>query len=568
MQKRSEFYLILFLVAPFLFVIATAPYIPNRNEVWQLHAAARMAAGLGYTTYWNVPEDLSRIHSDFMIAWPAGYSIITAGLMKLGLSAYTAAKALKIFLIVAGVLVWWPLGRRFLSGSLTRTLFVVYICAAAVFISYSLTDLFCWAGMGILTFSMLAYADDRAVRHLIMAGIVIGAMILMRYHSLFLVPVAAAWCFWVSSNMTVKGRLVRAMAVVAIPLLVHLVIATTNISAEGHVSTITAKVVKPGFQWEWLRDLPGVALLGGLFLESLLARLSESALAGLRDLVLTILGWASFFGMLLIVRRMLAEHSNRRPDLAIWLSLASVGLVLFLGLLSISRYGDARWAPITEERYYWILGALIVLVVLVSIEDLMMARIQPKWTRLGIGAALAAGLLAITGYSINRYERYSNESLLRRNLISTVQEISRVERANNTVVFSDAFVRLLLLDGKFPVYKNADGQLPPGTRFSSSTTLIWVTDDPASFDWRSSNSMHSRPVGTKVYLFWQTFFPGSFSEQIMSAEAQSSSDSAQSSRSVQFSNRDRLGSIDSRTLRSPKPPAFSPALVTRVFRNA
>src|SRR5258705_6948413 len=342
MQKRSEFYAILFLVAPFLFVIATAPYIPNRNEVWQLHAAARITAGLGYTTYWNIPEDLSRIHSDFLIAWPAGYSIMTAGLMKLGLSAYAAAKAFKIVLIVAADLVWWRLGRRFLSGSLTRALFVVYICAAAVFISYSLSDLFCWAGMGILTLSMLAYADGRAVRHLIMAGIVIGAMILMRYHSLFLVPVAAAWCFWFSSNMTVKGRLVRAMAVVAIPLLVHLVIATTNISAEGHVSTITAKVVKPGFQWEWLRDLPGVALLGGLFLESLLARLSEGALAGRRDLVLAILGWASFFGMLLIVRRMLAEQSNKRRDLAIWLSLASVGLVLFLGLLSISRYGDAR----------------------------------------------------------------------------------------------------------------------------------------------------------------------------------------------------------------------------------
>jgi len=85
--------------------------------------------------------------------------------------------------------------------------------------------------MGILTLSMLAYADGRAVRHLIMAGIVLGAMILMRYHSLFLVPVAAVWCFWVSSKMTVKGRLVRAMAIVAIPLLVHLVIATTNIRA-------------------------------------------------------------------------------------------------------------------------------------------------------------------------------------------------------------------------------------------------------------------------------------------------------------------------------------------------
>jgi len=521
MQKRSEFYAILLLVAPFLFVIATAPYIPNRNEVWQLHAAARMTAGLGYTTYWNIPEDLSRIYSDFLIAWPVGYSIITAGLMKLGLSAYAAAKALKIVLIVAAALVWWRLGRRFLSGSLTRALFVVYICAAAVFISFSLTDLFCWAGMGILTLSMLAYADGRAVRHLIMAGIVLGAMILMRYHSLFLVPVAAVWCFWVSSKMTVKGRLVRAMAIVAIPLLVHLVIATTNIRAEGHVSTITAKVVKPGFQWEWLRDLPGVVLLGGLFLESLLARLSEGALAGLRDLVITILGWASFFGMLLIVRRMLAEHSNRRRDLAIWLSLASVGLVLFLGALSISRYGDARWAPITEERYYWILGALIVILVLVSIEDLMMARIQPKWTRLGVGAVLAVGLLTITGYSINRYERYSNEALLRQNLVSTLEQISKAESASNTVVFSDQLVRLLLLDGKFPVYKNEDGQLPPGTRFSHCTTLIWVTNDPPSFDWRSSKSMRSRSVGTNVYLFWQTFSPGTFSAQINRRNAQS-----------------------------------------------
>jgi hypothetical protein len=544
MQKRGEFYAILLLVAPFLFVIATAPYIPNRNEAWQLHAASRLASGLGYTTYWNIPEDLSHIHTDFLIAWPAGYSIITAGLMKLGLSAYAAAKAFKIVLIVAAALIWHQLGFRFLSLSLSRALFIAYICAAAVFISFSLTDLFCWAGMGLLTLLMMAYADSRAVRHLIMAGIVLGAMILMRYHSLFLVPVAAVWCFWVSSKMSVKGRLVRAMAIVAIPLLVHLVIATTNITAEGHVSTITAKVIKPGFQWEWLRDLPSVTVLEGIFVRSLLARLSAGVHAGFPDLVIAILGWASFFGMLLIVRRMLAEHSNRRRDLAIWLSLASVGLVLFLGLLSISRYGDARWAPITEERYYWILGALIVLVVLVSIEDRMMTRIQPKWTRLGIGAALAAGLLAITGYSINRYERYSNEALLRQNLVRTVEEISKAESANNTVVFSDEFLRLLLLDDKFPVYKNEDGQLPPGTGFSHRTTLIWVTNDPASFEWRSSKSMHSRSVGTKVYLFWQTFSPGTFSEQIMTAETQTSSDSAQPSRSVQFSNTARLGDID------------------------
>ena len=535
MQKKIEVSAILLLVAPFLFVIVTAPYIPNRNEVWQLHAAARMAAGLGYTTYWNIPEDLSRIHTDFLIAWPAGYSIITAGLMKLGLSAYAAAKTLKIVLIVAAALGWRRLGRRFLSGSLTRTFFVVYICAAAVFISYSLTDLFCWAGMGILTLSMLAYADGRAVRHLIMAGIVLGAMILMRYHSLFLVPVAAVWCFWVSSNMTVKGRLVRVMAIVAIPLLVHLVIAMANIRAEGHVSTITAKVVKPGFQWEWLRDLPSVVLLEGLFLRSLLARLSQGALAGLPDLVIASVGWASFFGMLLIVRRMLAEHFNKRRELAIWLSLASFGLVLFLGFLSISRYGDARWAPITEERYYWILGALIVLLVLVSIEDLMMARIQPKWTRFGIAAALAAGLLAITGYSSNRYERYSNEALLRQNLLSTLEVISKSESANNTVVFSDQFLRLLLLDGKFPVYKNEDGQLSPGTRFSHCTTLIWVTNAPASFEWRSSKSMRSRPVGTKVYLFWQTFSPGTFSAQIVTAETHRPSAPTRPSRSVQLS---------------------------------
>ena len=534
MQKNIEVSAILFLLAPFLFVIATAPYIPNRNEVWQLHAAARMAAGLGYTTYWNIPQDLSRIHTDFLIAWPAGYSIITAGLMKLGLSAYVAAKAFKIALIVAAALVWHQLGRSVLSSSFSRALFIVYVCGAAVFISFSLTDLFCWVGMGLLTLLMLAYAGNRAVRYLIMAGIVLGAMILMRYHSLFLVPVAAVWCFWVSSKMTVKDRLVRVMALVAIPLLVYLATALTNIRAEGYVSTITAKVVKTGFQWEWLRDLPSILILEGLFLRSFLGRLSEGAFAGVAGLVMTILGWASLLGMLLIVRRVLSEDWNKRRDLVIWLVMASVGLVLFLGALSISRYGDAPWAPITEERYYWILGALIVLVVLISIDNSIMARLQPQWRRLGIGAAFAAGLLATTGYSINRYERYSSEALLRRNLLSTVDEISKIERANNTVVFSDDFVRLLLLDGKFPVYKNADGRLPPGASFSDSTTLIWVTDDPASFEWSSSESMRSRLLGPKVYLFWQTFSPGGFSEEMMSAETQSSSGFTQPSRSVQL----------------------------------
>jgi hypothetical protein len=517
MRKNIDVIAVLVLVAPFLFVIATAPYILNRNEVWQLHAATRMVAGLGYTTYWNIPEDLSRIHTDYLIAWPPGYSIVTAGLMKIGLSAYAAAKVLKMVLIVVAALIWRRLGRNFLNNSgISNVLFLVYICAAAAFISFSLTDLFCWAGMGVLTLSMLAYAGDRAVGRVITAGIVLGAMILMRYHSLFLVPVAAVWCLWASSKMTLKNRLARVLVLVLIPLMVHLGIAMTNIRAEGHLSTITAKVVKPGFQWEWLRDLPSVLLLEGLFLKSLSAKLGEGPTA---DSVIAIFGWASMLGMLLIIRKMLAEHYERRRDLVIWLSLASVGLVLFLGFLSISRYGDARWAPITEERYYWILGALIVLLVLASSDDLIMARIQPKWIRVGSGAALAAGLLAITGYSINRYERYSNEALLRQNLIGAVEEISKVESANNTVVFSDQFLRLLLFDGKFPVYKNTDGQLPPRTRFSGFTTLIWVTDDPASFEWSSFETMRSRSLGPKIYLFWQTFSPGAFFEQIVSPRA-------------------------------------------------
>jgi hypothetical protein len=513
MQKKIDVSAILFLMVPFLFVIATAPYVPNRNETWQLHAAARMAQGLGYTTYWNIPQDLSRIHTDFLIAWPAGYSIITAGLMKLGLSTYAAAKAFKITLILAAVLIWHQLGLRFLSVNLSRALFIAYICAAAAFISFSLTDLFCWAGMGVLTLLMLTYADSRAVRHLIMSGLVLGAMILMRYHSLFLVPVAALWCFWLPSE-TVKGRLLRGMAIAAIPILVHLAVAMTNIRAEGHVSTITAKVVNPGFQWEWLRDLPSIVLLEALFLRSLLGRIAEGAFAGLAGSATTILGWASLFAMLLIVRRFLCEHWNKRRHLVVWLIMTSVALVMFLAALSISRYGDAPWAPITEERYYWIVGALIVLVILISAEDSIMASLQPKWRQLGIGAALAAGLLAITGYSINRYQRYSTEARLRQDLVSIVQEISNIERANSTIVFSDEFVRLLLLDGEFPVYKNADGQLPPGTHFSNFTTLIWVTDDPASFEWASSETMHSRSLGPKIYLFWQTFSPGTFSAQI------------------------------------------------------
>jgi len=150
-----------------------------------------------------------------------------------------------------------------------------------------------------------------------------------------------------------------------------------------------------------------------------------------------------------------------------------------------------------------------------------MGRVGLKWERIAIGSVLAIGLIAISGYAIYRYKRHSNDALVHQIMIQKLEGVSKTERADHIVVFSDEFVRGLLLHGNFPVYKNSDGQLPSHCRFSHRTTLVWVLQDPENFAWRSSASMRSDSIGTKISLFWKTFLPGSFSAQIGNPETRS-----------------------------------------------
>jgi hypothetical protein len=277
-------------------------------------------------------------------------------------------------------------------------------------------------------------------------------------------------------------------------------------------------VVQPGFQWIWLRDLPRVLLLDGFFFHTVIARLAPdiSWQAEMEGLV----GWGALVGVVMILKKNLTDHDTNHRHLAQWLSLCSIALVLFLGFLSVTRYSEAEWAPVTEERYYWLLSPLLLLLVLLSMEDFAMRRVPLKWQRIGVGSILAIGLIVISGWSMHVYQRQSNNAVVQQSLINKLEAISQAERADRLVVFSDDpyVVADLLLRGNFPVYRNSEGQLPWNSRFSRRTTLVWVLKNPENFALGSSAGMRSGSMATKARLFWKTFLPGSFYPQIAKAQ--------------------------------------------------
>lgn len=502
MQNPTARWTALLLVSPFLLMTALTPYLPGTDEGWQLHAASRLATGSGYSTYWSLPANLSAPTAEFLVAWPPGYSLVIAFLMKLGLPLFAAVKAFKIGCIVAAIWAWQWTARGLLVGALEQALFLAYTGSAAVFYSFSPTDLFCWCLMGLLTELVLRFPRRDYAGDWLRAGLLLTGMVAMRYHSLFLLPAVGLWCMRGIAQAP-KKTLLRLAAVLGFPLFTYGLIAWLNLLHAGRLSTMTGAVRQVGFPLRWLAEWPRVALLDGLFFQKVL----DKTLFFLGPASKTALGWGAGWVMLAATILALSRLRTRGESVTAWgrwFLLCFLVVSLCLGALSAARYADAAWVPILEYRYYWVVSPLLLLLWLSAWGN----RPAERAWRSGAKPILLVALIGISGYSL--YRREMQQTAMRRieDVADQIAGLVAADRDVPTLVLSDESASALLLELDLPVYAHSSGVLPRRSWFSEKTRIIWVMQADAHVpeSLRTEEPIPGAP-GTGVVLHDRYFSP-------------------------------------------------------------
>ena len=176
---------------------------------FQIQAAQNLIAGNGLSIYKHDSPDLSQPARLFTLThFPAGFSLLTAGLLSVGA---TLPIIVKLQGAVATMLGWWGwgrLGESFLSADAKRSRvwwWVAVVIAIVTPLRYTPpwwgTDVVLWAAVPwVLLWVVTASADDtpRSNRLDLAAGAVCGVCIMWRYASLFLAAYVGAVILWQS----------------------------------------------------------------------------------------------------------------------------------------------------------------------------------------------------------------------------------------------------------------------------------------------------------------------------------------------------------------------------------
>jgi hypothetical protein len=173
---------------------ALAPLVMNGDPSTQIGTAIAFFNGDGFGTY-ILNADISQPPAIMPLTWfPPGYSLLIAGLLKLGIPLATALKAIYCTATIVG---WfgWSLIFREVVLSYRQTLIsqIVLIALGVVLPLYYTydwvgTDLILWAGIPlILRLFYATYATNKApLSHYFWVGCLVGLMYMFRYAAAFL----------------------------------------------------------------------------------------------------------------------------------------------------------------------------------------------------------------------------------------------------------------------------------------------------------------------------------------------------------------------------------------------
>lgn len=350
-----------------------APFEVGSDQSVQLEAASRLAGGLGLTTTHNQPSSIdfnAPFEPRVLASWPPGFSIIVAGLLKIGLPLLFALKLLYSLVTLVGWTGWGLLIRRFLSGPIEIGakrypihLLMVALLPVLFTPKWDGTDIFLWTVVPYLVILLNGskFSMAHPVRSAAAAGLLFGFACSIRYASAF-AGAAAALVLIQSTWPRIREFLLRASAfgfsalLFLVPTAIHAFNGTQDRwGIPGMAAMVDEEVLTSSDTLSWIvGQLPSASnlLIGGPLLAQFVYKAHSHTVSTVIGIVFTcILGLIP----LLFLRSHGRNHAARQQDLSLTLTLFSLALFVFLAVVGLGSF-------LSVNRYYEPAGIFIVLV--------------------------------------------------------------------------------------------------------------------------------------------------------------------------------------------------------------
>ena len=478
--------------------LSPGPYFYDQN--YCLQAAVRLAHGQGLTgcsDHEPPPLDVATPVYSRLYWWAPGYSVMVAGLLRLGVPLPLAASLIKIVAYIGGWVAGAALARRGVPDGNWLLLFLMAVLPFARIVPlYSQSDVLVWA---IIPLWMLAamniwsrMRDSARLRDVAVPvctlGLLTAAAIMFRWASMFLAP-AAVVCIVLGAYHYRRPWLLPTLATLALALGPYKLVLLSNAAATGHSGSQGDDIIG-AHAWSLrglLTDEPLLGLLGrpsGVY--DLLASVSSSVARHGSDLLAIPLLAAMAWALVRVLRR---TPGGLEPRPGLWVAVAVAYGTMCAMLLAATPGArllvDSGAYGIFEPRYYTLLSlpALLLAVQLVACAQRRGAALQRRWRLVAAACAcvlVASGLWAAKsqfGGLVKLPFRYGIAPLQVRQAPERVvvdREIAR-QSAKRVMLFAERANRFLPED-TIPAYFPPSLERIPSLHASRPTLLFVVLD--------------------------------------------------------------------------------------------
>ena len=377
-------------------VVAVARFLsvakPSHDLSYQLEAAQNLLAGNGLTFFQHFSANLAEPGRLVTLThFPAGYSLLAAALMGVGLDVGMIIKVLGAAATVIGWLGWGRLAAAyFRTATLTP---MSRFAASAIAIgtpvlftpAWGGTDVFLWA---IAPWVVLLVTTPGALQRPTLAvdwfiGLLCGLAFLFRYASVFLAAFAAGVVLWQSWRAPrVVAQRAAGFSVGFIPALALQAFASRGASSDTSFGGVSLDTAAGGL---WERALHGLASL------DVASHLWTFWLPGIAQTILSldtgsVWSWLILFSAALGL--VLAFNHYARIAARPCQDARSVSIMLFVALLATllgaTMFGSHEFAGgyVADERYY---RPLIPLGVLIACSVAMFPQRSAASSEIALG---------------------------------------------------------------------------------------------------------------------------------------------------------------------------------------
>jgi hypothetical protein len=443
-------------------------------------------------------------------------------MLKMGISASSAAKIFQLFSVLTGLFRWIGLACAFLKSRTARVVFVCLLVAQLLPWGVYSTAAFSWSATALLSCIMLnlrGEQEESGWQNVWLASALVAILIIFRYQNVTLLATGACWLFLTQIRKWRTG-LVQALTYSIVPALTFLGIILSNRYFAGNNSFLSRRTMNTSWDWEWIPQILNAFFLGGTFrLDDALRNFAQAhGASAWGDWIGEGLGVISL-GISIGFTTPLAKCDLKFRRLLNWFLLCFAPLLAMFLILAIS----SNYLSFLVGRYYHFLTPLFLILIVWAVSDRLRVKLSNKGKTIFLSAVISITAFAIIGYSKYRFD-LSRNSFEKSSWVSRqIREIQAQDPSASAFIVADFMFPGLVLEGFQNIYNNTDVFLSEKTRFSKPTWVFVVPDvSPAKPMYVPLENVPSitqkfhfeKRESHGVQVYWKKFNPGTLRAQM------------------------------------------------------